>query len=99
METIKLEDFIIKYWNNPEYEANTFAFGENVVVNKSMLEDDHIHINFVKSYNLPQVWGEVRDDYTHLMIGIQFNFKEVKIFDMGETVFHFKIDLPEEEYL
>lgn len=98
MELIKLEDFIEKYWNNPEYETNTFIFDE-VVVTKSLLENSHIHINFVKSIHLPQVWGEVRDDYAHLMIGIQFNFKEVKIFDAGEKIFHFKIDLPEEEYL
>ena len=99
METIKLEDFILKYWNNPEYETNTFAFGEETVVNKSMLKDSNIHINFVKSMHLPLVWGEIREDKTRFLIGVQFRFREVKILDMGEAIFHFKIDLPEEEYL
>ena len=99
MELIKLEDFIEQYWNNEEYGVNTFAFGEDVVVNKNMLSDNNIFIKFVKSEYLPKIWGEVRDLKYGFCIGLQFRFNEVKILDMGETIRHFKIDLPEEEVL
>lgn len=99
MELIKLEQFIEEYWKNPEYEELTFAFGEEVVITKGMLNDAHIHLRFAKSSYFPKVWGEIRDDYTNFIVGIQFRFNEVKILDMGKTVFHIKIDLPEEEYL
>ena len=99
MVLIKLEDFIEKYWNNPEYENNTFAFGENVVAMRSMLNESNTKIRFTKSPYFPQIWGEIRENRYGLCVGVQFRFNEVRILDMGESIKELKIDLPEEEIL
>ena len=97
MEVIKLEEFIEKYWDNPEYETNTFAFGENVVAMKSMLKESNTRIKFTKSQYFPQIWGEIRENQYGFCVGVQFRFNEVRILDMGELIAEIKIDLPEEE--
>ena len=96
MELVSLNEFIEKYWNNEDYKDYTFVFG-NTIANRDMLEHTKMYIHFIESEYFPKVWGELREKTNGYCVGLQFDFTEVKILEVGTLVFHLKIEVPDKE--
>ena len=100
METIKLEEFIEKYWNNKKYENMSFIFteggsGARTITTPYLLKDiNGLKLEFDITFS--KAWGEVRNKDSRYL-GIQFSFNTVFIYEFEACNIELEIELPKEE--